>query len=119
MVVGLVGVVMTAVPGLPGRAVHEPVPLAPMVAEPPGRGTQLTNCGGSAVGPEVIRRRTVSKQVPEPHRYVYVPIVPNPVMVEVGDDGEAIVVADGLPGRADHEAPGKASPAIVAVIPDA
>jgi hypothetical protein len=42
VVVGEVGVVMVAVPGLPVCAVHVPVPVAAIIAEPPGSVIQLT-----------------------------------------------------------------------------
>lgn len=38
----LVGMVMVEFPGLPGMAVHVPVPVADMVARPPGRAAQVT-----------------------------------------------------------------------------
>ena len=40
--VGEAGVVIVAVPGLVARAVHVPLPVAAIVADPPGRMIQLT-----------------------------------------------------------------------------
>ena len=42
VVVGLVGVVITAVPGLPVMADHVPAPVPVIVAEPPGNIAQVT-----------------------------------------------------------------------------
>ena len=42
VVVGLVGAVIMAVPGLPAMAVHVPVSMAAMVAEPPGSIAHVT-----------------------------------------------------------------------------
>jgi hypothetical protein len=61
VVVGLLGVVMVAVPGLAGVviAVHVPVPVAAMVAVPPGRIAQETVWSGPA--PVQILTVTVSE----------------------------------------------------------
>jgi hypothetical protein len=40
--VGLAGVVIVDVPGLPASAVHVPTPAAAIVADPPGNTEQLT-----------------------------------------------------------------------------
>jgi hypothetical protein len=42
---------MLAVPGLPACAVHVPIPVAPIVAEPPGRVAQVTVLAGPALTP--------------------------------------------------------------------
>ena len=51
VVVGLAGVVMRAVPGLPDAAgVHVPTPVAAIVAEPPGSMAHVTVWSGPAFG---------------------------------------------------------------------
>jgi hypothetical protein len=42
VVAGFAAVVIMELPGLPTNAVHVPVPVAAIVAEPPGSNTQLT-----------------------------------------------------------------------------
>ena len=63
-VVGLVVFVIMAVPGLPVCAVHVPVPVAAIVAEPPGRTIQLTVWSVPAFGLGVTTIFAVSEQVP-------------------------------------------------------
>jgi hypothetical protein len=62
VVVGLVGVVMVAVPGLAGEpiGVHVPVPVPAMVAVPPGIVAQLTVWSGPALGLAVTTIAAVS-----------------------------------------------------------
>jgi len=51
VVVGLLGVVMVAVPGLPAAAgVHVPVPVPAIVAVPPGSTAHVTVWSGPAFG---------------------------------------------------------------------
>ena len=54
------GAVMVAVPGLLDSAVHAPVPVAAMVAVPPGRVAQVTVWSGPALGLAVTVTRAVS-----------------------------------------------------------
>jgi hypothetical protein len=76
VVVGLVAVVIVAVPGLAGEAmaVHVPVPVPAIVAVPPGRVAQLTTWSGPALGLAVTTMDAVSVQ-PEAlvHTKPYVP----------------------------------------------
>jgi hypothetical protein len=65
--VGLVGLVMVAVPGLPGIVDHDPVPMAAIVDVPPGRIAQVTVLSGPALGLAVMITATVSLQ---PLRFV-------------------------------------------------
>jgi hypothetical protein len=70
VVVGLVGLVMTAVPGFPvGAGVHVPVPVPAIVAEPPGSMAQFTVLSGPAFGLVTI---TVSNAGMEQVPRVYV-----------------------------------------------
>ncbi len=62
VVVALPGAVMVAVPGLVTEAAHVPVPVAAIVADPPGSGTQLTVWAGPASGMAVTVTRAVSVQ---------------------------------------------------------
>ena len=62
VVVGLVAVVISAVPGLPAIAVHVPVPVADIVAVPPGSKAQLTVLSGPALGFAVTTMEAVSVQ---------------------------------------------------------
>ncbi len=63
VVVGLLGVVMTAVPGFPvGAGVHVPVPVPAIVAEPPGSMAQFTVWSGPAFGLAVTVMSAVSVQ---------------------------------------------------------
>jgi hypothetical protein len=64
VVVGLVGVVIVAMPGLLTTAVHVPVPVAAIVAVPPGRTTQLTVWSGPASGLVVTITSAESAHVP-------------------------------------------------------
>ena len=60
VVAALVAVVIVAVPGLPDCAVHVPVPVADMVAEPPGSTAQLTVLSAPALGLAVTTTEAVS-----------------------------------------------------------
>ena len=102
VVVGLVGVVMVAVPGLPACAVHVPVPVAAIVAEPPGTVIQLTVLSGPALGRVDIVTRAVSVHEPLVQINLYVPNALNVVMVVVGLVGVVMVAVPGLPAWADH-----------------
>ena len=63
VVVGLVGVVMVAVPALPAAAgVHVPTPVAAIVAVPPGNTAHVTIWSGPAFGLAVTVTRAVSVQ---------------------------------------------------------
>ena len=62
VVVGLAGLVMLAVPGLPVCAVHVPVPVAAMVADPPGSIAQFTVWSAPALGLAVTVILAVSVQ---------------------------------------------------------
>ena len=63
VVVGLVGVVMVAVPGLPACAVHVPAPVAAMVAVPPGKDAQVTVSFGPPFTPAGPATLTVADDV--------------------------------------------------------
>jgi hypothetical protein len=63
VVVGDVGFVIVALPGLPDCADHVPIPLAAIVALPPGKvTTQLTVLSGPASGFAVMNAIAVSVQ---------------------------------------------------------
>ena len=102
VVVGLAGLVMVDVPGLLNNAVHVPVPVAAIVAEPPGRMIQLTVWSGPAFGFAVTVIFTVSVQLPFVHIYAYVPAALKVVIVVVGLDGVVMVEVPGLPANAVH-----------------
>ena len=63
VVVGLVGVVIVAVPGLPAIAVQVPAPVPAIVAVPPGKITQVTVRSGPALGLAVTTMAAVSAQL--------------------------------------------------------
>jgi hypothetical protein len=67
VVVGLVGVVMVAVPGLPAWADQVPAPTAAIVAVPPGSVVQVTVWAGPALGPAVTITAAVSVHDPFAH----------------------------------------------------
>jgi hypothetical protein len=62
VLVALPSVVMVAVPGFPACAVHVPIPVAAMVADPPGSIAQLTVWSGPAFAFEVTITAAVSVQ---------------------------------------------------------
>jgi hypothetical protein len=62
VVVALVGAMIVAPPGLFSRAVHVPVPVAVMVAVPPGSTMQLTVWSDPAFGFAVTMTDAVSLQ---------------------------------------------------------
>ena len=88
---GLVGVVIVDVPGFPARVVHVPVPIAAIVADPPGRGTQLTVLSGPPFGD--ILTIMVSEHAPTVHISVSmpVPLKPNAVVVLSAELAKLIV----------------------------
>ena len=102
VVVGLVGVVMVDVPGLVPKAVHVPVPVAAIVAEPPGRVAQLIVLSGPAFGLAVTTTAAVSEHDPFVKMKLYVPATVNVVIVVVGLAGVVIVAVPGLPVCAVH-----------------
>ena len=118
VVVGLAGVMMTALPGLPDDAgVHIPAPVAAIVAVPPGSMAQLTVWSGPAFGLAVMSIWAVSVQ---PLALVqtneYVPAALNVVIVVVGLVGVVITAVPGLPDDAGVQVPAPVA-AIVAVPP--
>jgi hypothetical protein len=60
VVVGDIEEVIVDVPGFVARAVHVPVPVAAIVADPPGRIIQLTVWSGPALGLAVTVTAAVS-----------------------------------------------------------
>jgi hypothetical protein len=114
-VVAAVGAVMIAVPGLPVRAVHVPVPVALIAADPPGNIAQLTVLSAPAFGFAVTDIATVSVQ-PDAfvHIYLYVPAAVKPVILVVGLAGAAMVAVPGLPVMAVHV---PAPVAVIAAVP--
>jgi hypothetical protein len=103
VVVGLVAVVMVAVPGLPVCADHVPTPVPPIVALPPGRTAQVTVLSTPALGFAVTTTEAVSVH---PLAFVqiklYVPAALNVVMVVVGLVAVVIVAVPGFPVCALH-----------------
>jgi hypothetical protein len=97
VVVGEAGLVIIAVPGLPGDADHVPAPVAAIVTEPPGSATQLTDWSGPALGPLVIVTVAVSVQLPLVHMKLYIPGALKVVIVVVGDEGAVIMAVPGFP----------------------
>ena len=67
VVVALVGVVMVDVPGFPALAVHVPVPVASIVADPPGSVTQVTVWLGPALAAAVTTTVVVAVHPPLVH----------------------------------------------------
>ena len=116
VVVGLVGVVMTAVPGLPADAgVHVPAPVPAIVAEPPGRRAQVTVWSGPAFGLAVTTICAVSVQpLAFVHMNEYVPAAVNVVIVVVGLVGVVMTAVPGLPADAGVHVPAPVA-AMVAV----
>ena len=62
VVVGLVGLVITNVPGLVPTGVHVPTPVASIVTLPPGKGTQLSARSGPASASPYTITAAVSTQ---------------------------------------------------------
>jgi hypothetical protein len=116
VVLALAGVVMAAVPGLPACAVHVPVPVAPIVADPPGSTAQFTVLLGPALGCAVTVTVAVEVHVPFVQTKVYTPAALKFVIVVVGLVGVVIVAVPGFPAWAVH-VPVAVVAAIVALPP--
>ena len=98
VVVGDVGVVIVAVPGLLVQAVHVPVPVPVIVAVPPGRIAQLTIWSNPASGLVVTVTVVVAvHEEPFVQMKVYTPGALKLVIVVVGEVGVVIVALPGLP----------------------
>jgi hypothetical protein len=98
-VVGEDAEVIDAVPGLPACAVHVPLPVADIVALPPGNEeTQFTFLSGPAFGLDVTVTLAVSVH---PLAFVQMKLyIPDALKFEikvVDDEGLAIVAGPGLP----------------------
>ena len=115
--VGLAGVVIVAVPGLPACALHTPVGVvAPIVAVPPGSVAHSTDWLGPAFGWAVTVTVAEELHAPFVQLKVYTPGALNVVIVVVGLAGVVIVAVPGLPPCAVHTPVGVVAP-IVAVPP--
>jgi hypothetical protein len=103
LVAALLAFAMLAVPGLPVIAVHVPVPVADMVALPPGSVAQLTSISAPASGFAVTITDEVSPQPDALDQMnLYVPAAVKPVMLVVALAVFVIFEVPGLPVIAVH-----------------
>jgi hypothetical protein len=98
VVVGLVAVVMVAVPGLPVCALHVPVPTPDIVTDPPGSTTQDNELSAPALGFAVTTTAAVSVHpLALVQMKLYVPATLKVVIVVVGLVVLVMVAVPGLP----------------------